>query len=134
MGLKFKLGRIKVWKNNICQNRISAWCPREMRNSILLHHFFPAELNIKIPSLAIYTKARHREKCTKYDISHTGVINGINAAVKDPLKIKASLSPISGTLPKSQSYFHICQPFFPCNERVSFIIVIKIKCSFCASK
>lgn len=64
--------------------------------------FFPTELTTKIPSLAVYTKARHREKCTKYDISHTEVINGINAAVKDPLKIKASLSPISGTLPKSQ--------------------------------
>lgn len=74
--------------------------------------YFPAELNIKIPSPAVYTKARHRGKCTNYDISHTGAINGINVAVKDPLKIKASLFLVSGTLPKSQSYFHICQLFF----------------------
>lgn len=73
--------------------------------------FFPAELNIKIPSLAVYTKARHREKCTKYDISHTGVINGINAAVKDYLKIKASLSPISGTLPKSVIFSYLSDSF-----------------------
>lgn len=81
------------------------------KQNILPPHF-PAELNIKISSPAVYTKARHRVKCSKYDISHAGAINGINAAVKDPLNMKASLSPISGTLPKSQSYFHICQLFF----------------------
>lgn len=86
---------------------------QENKRQQIIPPYFPAELNIKIPSPAVYTKARHRGKCTKYDISHIGAINGINAAVKDPLKIKASLSPVSGTLPKSQSYFHICQLFFP---------------------
>lgn len=100
-------------KNHIYQNETSAQCLMQFRETQhITAPFFPAELTIKIPSLVVYTKARHREKCTKYDISPTGVINGINAAVKDPLKIKASLSPICGILPKSQIFSYL-SAFFP---------------------
>lgn len=101
-----------IWENETSARSMQS---REMTHNILLHHFsqkVPKESNSKIPSFAVYTKARHREKCKKYDISHNEVINGINAAVKDSLKIKASLSHLWNSA-QITAIFSYLSAFFP---------------------